>query len=81
MLKKLIAEDERILKDPEPFMALHTLADSSVNIVVRVWAATGDYWPVHFRMNEEVYKQFPQNGLSFPFPQMDVHLQREDDAS
>ncbi len=78
VLKRLIEEDERILKDPEPFMALHTLADSSVNIVVRVWAATGDYWPVHFRMNEQVYKQFPQNGLSFPFPQMDVHLQRED---
>ncbi len=81
VLKKLIAEDERIMKDPEPFMALHTLADSSVNIVVRVWAATGDYWPVHFSMNEKVYKQFPQNGLSFPFPQMDVHLQREEDSA
>ena len=77
VLKKLIAADERILKDPEPFMALHALADSSVNIVVRVWVEAGDYWPVFFRMNEEVYKSFPQNGLNIPFPQMDVHLHKE----
>ncbi len=77
VLKRLIAEDERILGDPEPFMALHTLADSSVNIVVRVWVNSGDYWPVHFSMNEKVYKTFPNEGLSFPFPQMDVHLTKE----
>lgn len=78
VLKRLIAEDERILTDPEPFMALHTLADSSVNIVVRAWVEAADYWAVHFRMNEAVYKTFPKEGLSFPFPQMDVHLSRED---
>jgi small conductance mechanosensitive channel len=78
VLKQLIADDERILSDPEPFMALHTLADSSVNIVVRVWVNAADYWGVHFDMNEAVYKTFPQQGLSFPFPQMDVHLSRED---
>ena len=76
-LKKLIAADERILKDPEPFMALKTLADSSVNIVVRAWVNSPDYWAVHFKMNEEVYKTFADAGLSFPFPQMDVHLQKE----
>ncbi len=80
VLKKLIAEDERILGDPEPFMALHTLADSSVNIVVRVWVNSGDYWPVHFSMNEKVYKTFPNEGLSFPFPQMDVHLSKEGES-
>jgi len=77
VLRRLIAEDERIHKEPEPFMALHALADSSVNIVVRVWVDAADYWPVHFRMNEAVYKQFPAAGLSFPFPQMDVHLQKD----
>lgn len=80
VLKKLIAEDERILGDPEPFMALHTLADSSVNIVVRAWVNSGDYWPVHFSMNEKVYKTFPNEGLSFPFPQMDVHLSKEGES-
>lgn len=78
VLKHLIAADERILNDPEPFMALHALADSSVNIVVRVWVNSADYWPVSFAMNEAVYKTFPAEGLSFPFPQMDVHLSRED---
>lgn len=77
-LNKLIAADDRILKDPEPFMALKALADSSVNIVVRVWVKAPDYWGVFFKMNEDVYKTFGDAGLSFPFPQMDVHLSKED---
>jgi len=74
VLGNLIAEDERILKDPEPFMAVSALADSSVNIVVRVWVNAADYWGVHFRMNEMVYKTFDKEGLSIPFPQRDVHI-------
>lgn len=74
LLNKFIAEDERILKDPEPFVALSELADSSVNIVVRVWVNAADYWGVHFDMNEKVYKQFERAGLSIPFPQMDLHV-------
>lgn len=77
VLNRLIAADERILKNPEPFMALKTLADSSVNIVVRVWVNSPDYWGVFFKMNEEVYKTFDGEGLSFPFPQMDVHVQQQ----
>lgn len=77
VLKKFIAEDERILKEPEPFMALHTLADSSVNIVVRVWVNAADYWGVYFDMNERVYRNFEKEGLSIPFPQMDVHVHKE----
>lgn len=77
VLRRLISEDERVYKDPEPFMALHTLADNSVNIVVRVWVDAAEYWPVHFQLNERVYKEFPAAGLSFPFPQMDVHLQKD----
>ncbi|MEX0962909.1 MAG: mechanosensitive ion channel domain-containing protein [Pseudohongiellaceae bacterium] len=76
-LTKLIDADERILRDPEPFMALKTLADSSVIIVVRVWVNSADYWPVFFKMNEEVYKTFSDAGLTFPFPQVDVHLSKE----
>ncbi|MDA1370807.1 MAG: mechanosensitive ion channel [Proteobacteria bacterium] len=76
VLNRLIAADDRILKEPEPFMALSALADNSVNIVVRVWVNAADYWAVHFKMNEEVYRCFENEGLSFPFPQLEVHLQQ-----
>lgn len=77
VLKRLIDEDERILKDPEPFIAVESLGDSSVNIVVRAWSTASDLWPVHFDMNEKVYKEFTKEGLNIPFPQMDVHLKQE----
>jgi small conductance mechanosensitive channel len=76
VIKGFIGEDERILKDPEPFMALSALADSSVNIVVRVWVNSPDYWGVFFDMNEKVYRNFDKEGLGIPFPQMDVHLHK-----
>jgi small conductance mechanosensitive channel len=74
VLLNLIEEDERILKDPAPFIALGELGDSSVNITVRAWASSGDFWGVFFDMNEKVYKTFAKEGLNIPFPQMDVHL-------
>ncbi len=77
VLNRLIAADERILKDPEHFMALSALADSSVNIVVKAWVNAPDYWGVFFKLNEDVYKTFGDEGLSFPFPQMDVHVQQQ----
>jgi len=77
VLLDLINADERIMKDPEPFIALSELADSSVNIVVRVWAKGADYWGIFFDMNEKVYKTFTSEGLNIPFPQMDVHLVKE----
>lgn len=78
VIKRLLSEDDRILDDPEPFMAVNELADSSVNIVVRVWVEAGDYWPVFFRMNEQVYKTFDKEGLNIPFPQHDVHIHKEE---
>lgn len=77
VLKRLLSEDERILQDPEPFMALKELGDSSVDITVRAWVNSADFWGVFFRMNEEVYKTFDKEGLSIPFPQRDVHLFNE----
>jgi len=74
ILKNLIASDERILKDPEPFIAVSELADSSVNFVVRVWAKASDYWGVFFDMQENVKKKFDDKGVSIPFPQTDVHV-------
>ena len=71
-----IAEDERIMKDPEAFIALSELGDSSVNFTVRVWVNAADYWGVFFDMNEKVYKRFADYKLNIPFPQMDVHVQK-----
>ncbi len=74
VMEKFIAADDRILKDPEHFIGLHTLADSSVNLAVRVWVEAADYWGVYFEMNEKIYKNFDKEGLNIPFPQMDVHV-------
>ncbi len=74
VLLGLIDADERILKDPAPFVAVAELADSSVNLVVRVWANASDYWGIHFDLIEQVYKTFEKEGLNIPFPQMDVHV-------
>lgn len=75
LIQKFIKEDKRILQKDENFVGLGELADSSVNITVRAWVKTDDYWPVFFDMNERVYNEFPEAGLHIPFPQMDVHLQ------
>ena len=64
----------RILKDPEATVVLDAFGDSSVNIGVRAWVKTEDYWEVFYAMNERVYTEFGEAGLSIPFPQMDVHL-------
>jgi small conductance mechanosensitive channel len=77
VLMKLVKDDERILADPEPFIATHSLGDSSVNIVVRAWSNADNLWPTYFDMNEKVYKTFAKEGLNIPFPQMDVHLQKD----
>ncbi len=77
-IEKFIEEDKRILKEPEYFIGLGSLGDSSVNITVRVWTKTDDYWPVFFLMNERVYKEFKDVGLSIPFPQMDVHIKKQE---
>ena len=74
ILQAIIDSNALILNDPEPFIGLIELGDSSVNIVVRVWAKTSDYWNVFFSLQETVKKTFDKEGISIPFPQRDVHL-------
>ncbi len=74
VIDKLLASDSRILQDPAWFIALTSLGESSVNIVVRAWVNAPDYWDVYFNLNEKVYKTFAEEGLNIPFPQLDVHL-------
>jgi small conductance mechanosensitive channel len=77
ILLEMVAADERILKEPAPTVAVAELADSSVNFVVRPWVASADYWAVMFDFNEAVKLGFDAEGISIPFPQMDVHLVKE----
>lgn len=74
VIEGVLAGESRILSEPaEPFIALHKLADSSVNVVVRVWVVSADYWEVYFKINKEVYATFNARGIGFPFPQLTVH--------
>ncbi|MGL5787119.1 MAG: mechanosensitive ion channel family protein [Bacteroidales bacterium] len=75
MILSFLEGDKRVLKTPaEPFIGLHTLNNSSIDIVVRIWARTEDYWSLYFDLTEKVYKNYAAHGLSIPFPQMDVHM-------
>lgn len=69
-----IAEDERVLRDPEPVVFVTGLGDSSVNLSLRVWVVTGDFWPVTFSFTERVKERFDEAGIGIPFPQRVVHL-------
>ena len=73
ILRNIIKADQRILTAPAPFIELGELAASSVNIKVRVWVKSSDYWDVFFYMNQTVYATFNKEGINFPFPQLTVH--------
>ena len=77
VLQRIIDADPRILKDPAPMIALGALSASSVDIKVRAWAKTADYWDVYFDMNKIVYDTFNKEGIGFPFPQLTVHQSKE----
>lgn len=81
VIMDVITADERVHKEPEPFIALKELADSSVNFVVRVWVDSGDYWGVYFDNLEAVKKALDANDISIPYPQTDVHLHRVEQSS
>jgi len=74
VLAGLLGEDERILADPAPTVAVLEFADSSVNFAVRPWVAVDDYWDVYFATLERIKLRFDAEGISIPFPQRDVHL-------
>jgi small conductance mechanosensitive channel len=74
LIEDAIAADERILKDPAPAVALAELADSSVNLNVRPWVKSADYWAVRSDLLETLKRSFDANGISIPYPQQDVHM-------
>ncbi len=74
ILTKIVNEDERILKEPAPNVAVHELADSSVNFICRPWVASADYWAVFWDLQEKVKIEFDKAGISIPYPQRDMHI-------
>jgi small conductance mechanosensitive channel len=74
ILQQILTDDKRILKEPEAVIAVGELADSSVNLVVRPWVKTSDYWPVYWDLLEVIKASFDEQGISIPYPQQDVHM-------
>lgn len=77
VLERIIKEDSRILQDPAPFIGLGALSASSVDIKLRVWTSTEEYWNVYFDLNKVVYETFNKEGIGFPFPQLTVHQAKD----
>ncbi len=73
LIGRILSEDERILADPAPTIAVGELADSSVNFNVRPWCKTADYWGVYGDVHEKIKLTFDAEGISIPYPQMDIH--------
>jgi small conductance mechanosensitive channel len=74
VLNKVLSEESRILKDPEPTVAVSELGDSAVNLVVRPWVKTEDYWPVNFTLTENIKLALDGANISIPYPQRDIHI-------
>jgi small conductance mechanosensitive channel len=76
VLMKVLENNPKVLKDPAPFVGVSELGDSSVNFAVRPWATTDNYWDVFFGINEEIKYALDEAGITIPFPQMDVHMEK-----
>ncbi|MGE4455495.1 MAG: mechanosensitive ion channel family protein [Arcobacteraceae bacterium] len=77
-LKEIIAQDSRVIQEPEPLVAVSNLNNSSVDFTVRAWVKTDDYWNFRFDTIEKVKLTFDEKGISIPFPQMDVYYRQKD---
>lgn len=75
LLGSMIENDSRILNTPAaPFIALSALKESSVQFTLRLWVNSSDYWNVYYELTERIYKELPENGIQFPFPQLDINI-------
>lgn len=78
IISEVIMADTRVLKDPDTLIAVAELADSSVNFAVRPWVKSADYWGVKFDLTEKIKLAFDEKGISIPYPQMDLHLSKNE---
>ena len=74
ILERIITEHPLVMKDPAPLIKMNELGDSAINFIARPWAKTGDYWTVFWEVTAAVKEEFDSAGISFPYPQQDVHL-------
>lgn len=81
VIEKVLADDDRILKDPLATVAVSELGDSSVNFVVRPWVKSADYWDVYFDITAKAKLALDKNGITIPYPQRDVHIKNEPQQS
>jgi small conductance mechanosensitive channel len=77
ILEEIVSVHALVLKDPQPVVCVHELADSSVNFICRPWTRTADYWTVYWDVTRSVKQRFDEQGISIPFPQRDVHVYNE----
>ncbi len=78
IIKEVINQNELILKEPAPVIEVSQLADSSVNLAVRTWCETGNYWKIYYYMIENVKKAFDREGITIPFPQREIRYLKQD---
>jgi len=78
IMQSLLDADERVFKEPAPLIAVAELADSSVNFNVRPWVKSSDYWAVKFDYTEKLKLAFDDAGISIPYPQMDLHINKQE---
>ena len=72
-VRRILQNDQRILQQPAPYVALNALDASSVNILVRVWVNNADYWGVYYDVQKRIYEVFNKENIGFPFPQLTIH--------
>jgi small conductance mechanosensitive channel len=77
VIERIVANHPNTLKDPEPVIRVHQLADSSVNFICRPWAKTEDYWAVYWDLTHQMKEAFDAAGISIPYPQQDVHIKAQ----
>lgn len=77
VISSVILSYPEVLKDPEAKIEVHTLADSSINFIVRPWVANADYWTVYWRFQKEIVDAFRANGIEIPYNKLDVTLLKD----
>lgn len=73
LIDQIIKKDNRVLPNPAPFFRVHAMADSSINVIVRVWVKSSDYWDVYFETNKAIYEDITASNIEFAYPQITVH--------
>ena len=78
VLQQIVSEDDRVLGDPAPQIAVSELGGSSVDVIVRPWTKKENYWALKFDLTEKIKKRFDSEGINFPYPSQDVYVHNQD---